>query len=97
MARRRHKHEVAHEEVAIAWEESRPMKLVFVSVLPISTKGERNSAKRKWKGETSDRIERTSNYACSELFGGLISTIEEIDTIIDAACWQNPRTVVDSG
>lgn len=73
------------------------MKLVVVFVLPISTKGERYSAKRRCKSETtSDRIERISSYACSGLFGDLTSVIEKIDTIIDAACWQNSRTAVVS-
>lgn len=75
------------------------MKLVVVFVLPISTKGERYSARRRCESETtSDRIERISSYACSGLlFGGSTSVkIEKIDTIIDAACWQNSRTAVVS-
>lgn len=71
------------------------MKLI-ISVPTISTtKGERYSEKKRCDSETSDRIERIYGYGrCSESLGVLASVIEKIDAIIDAACWQNSRSVV---
>lgn len=68
------------------------MKLI-ISVPTISTtKGERYSEKKRCD---SDRIERIYGYdRCSESLGVLASVIEKIDAIIDAACWQNSRSVV---
>lgn len=70
------------------------MKLI-ISVPTISTKGERYSEKRKCDSETSVGIEGIYGYdRCGESSGVSASVIEEIDAIVDAACWQNSRSVV---